>query len=104
MNCPYDKIFGVENGLHEECIECPDAEYKECYQQGLIHRKKRAEEKKPKVHLRDNRLFVNAGMNYPTCQANVELLNLDASHWITTGNLNLVTCKHCLKNKVRSEI
>lgn len=53
--------------------------------------------RKPKKHLRDQRLFVNAGMNFPTCRANEKMLDLEAA-WLPTTNEPLeVTCKHCLK-------
>lgn len=49
-----------------------------------------------KIHLRDMRLFNNAGMEYPKCRANDKLLNVEL-HYTITSNLNEVTCKHCLK-------
>jgi hypothetical protein len=48
-----------------------------------------------KVHLRDQRLFVNAGMDYPRCRANDEFLNVELNYQITS-DLTKVTCKHCL--------
>lgn len=50
-----------------------------------------------KVHLRDRRLFVNAGVRFPACYANSELLDTDKSKLQTTGTLSEVTCKNCLR-------
>jgi hypothetical protein len=51
-----------------------------------------------KMHLRDRRLFVNAGMSFPTCYANRgELLDTDKCHLPSTGLPADVTCKNCLR-------
>lgn len=52
---------------------------------------------KKKMHFRDIRLFVNAGMSFPTCHANAELLDLDKNYWWTTNRKEDVTCKKCKK-------
>jgi hypothetical protein len=49
-----------------------------------------------KIHKRDSMLFNNAGMAYPTCQSNTQLLDTDKSAWKTTGDNDKVTCKKCL--------
>jgi hypothetical protein len=50
---------------------------------------------KPKVHMRDIRLFNNAGMQFPVCQAGAALLDCDKGHWQITTNEAEVTCKLC---------
>ena len=50
-----------------------------------------------KVHMRHGRLYVNAGMRFPLCYANAELLDLDKTLLPTTGEAKEVTCKHCLR-------
>lgn len=51
------------------------------------------------IHLRSVRLFNNAGICYPICRSfkggflDVEV----AVRMETTGNVNEVTCKNCLK-------
>lgn len=51
-----------------------------------------------KVHLRDLRYRVNAGMDIPTCVAvRKGPLDLDTCHWEMTGEKKEVTCKHCIK-------
>jgi hypothetical protein len=49
------------------------------------------------VHMRDQRLFINAGMEFPTCYANAKLLDLDKGRLPLTGNWLSVTCMNCLK-------
>jgi len=52
---------------------------------------------KRKMHLRDRRLLINAGMVFPACYSNPKngLLDTDKSHlWITTYSED-VTCKRC---------
>ncbi len=49
-----------------------------------------------KVHSRDQRLFVNAGMDFPYCYANAKLLDLDKGRLKVTSDSNKVTCKRCL--------
>jgi len=49
-----------------------------------------------KKHIRDVRLFNNAGISFPMCQANARLLDLDKSVWPTTGDKE-ATCKNCIK-------
>jgi hypothetical protein len=51
----------------------------------------------PKTHYRDIRLSVNAGMNMPLCYAGAPLLDCDKSRLPTSGKIDEVTCKHCLR-------
>lgn len=54
--------------------------------------------KKEKViHFRDYGLFINAGMEFPSCYVNDKPLDTDKSRLSTTGNKDLVTCKNCLR-------
>jgi len=46
-------------------------------------------------HLRDIRLRNNAGMDFPLCAADEELLDLDKGRWPTTGSMDEVTCPDC---------
>lgn len=46
-----------------------------------------------KVHKRNIRLYVNAGISYPDCRCG-ELLR--TGYWITVND-NEVTCKYCQK-------
>ena len=48
-----------------------------------------------KVHYRNLRLYVNAGMRFPECYAYAELLDVEKSALPTTPNVSEVTCKHC---------
>ena len=48
-----------------------------------------------RVHLRDIRLFTNAGMRFPVCAANAKRLDLDKSGWRTTTALTEATCQAC---------
>jgi hypothetical protein len=50
-----------------------------------------------KVHLIDLRLRVNAGMDFPTCQAGAKLLDTDKGRWELANVKDAVTCKKCLK-------
>jgi hypothetical protein len=50
---------------------------------------------KNKMHLKDNQLYVNAGMNFPTCHADAELLDLEKAWLPLTSEINEVTCKRC---------
>lgn len=56
-----------------------------------------------KVHLKDQRLRVNAGMDFPTCRANEKLLDLEACRLIMTSDIHAVTCKHCKKIYFKGE-
>jgi hypothetical protein len=51
----------------------------------------------PKTHFTHQRLFVNAGMKFPACEGNAELLNLDAGRWNISSDVYEVTCKKCKK-------
>lgn len=59
----------------------------------------RKEHKRVVTHFRNIRLYMNAGMVMPECKAHAKLLDTDAGNWHTTGNKELVTCKHC-RNKL----
>jgi len=48
-----------------------------------------------RVHLRHLRLFVNAGMHFPVCYANAELLDTYKSGLKTTADWDAVTCSNC---------
>lgn len=50
-----------------------------------------------KIHLKHQRLFINAGMEYPACYANTELLDTDKGKLQTTSKRENITCKHCLR-------
>ncbi len=47
------------------------------------------------VHMRDIRLSNNAGIDFPVCHANAEMLDLDKSRLPTTGKMQEVTCERC---------
>jgi hypothetical protein len=51
------------------------------------------------IHFRDIRLFNNAGMSFPLCYADAELLDLDKARLPTSGREGIaeVTCKRCLR-------
>lgn len=51
----------------------------------------------PTIHARDIRLANNAGMAFPVCYANAELLDCTKGRLLTTSDFALVTCKRCLK-------
>lgn len=51
-----------------------------------------------KVHLVDLRLSVNAGMDFPTCCAGAQLLDLDKGRWDMANVKDAVTCKRCLRS------
>ena len=55
----------------------------------------------PKVHRRDTRLFVNAGMNFPACYANEKLLDCDKGRFPVTTVAGEVTCRNCWRIKRR---
>jgi hypothetical protein len=50
-----------------------------------------------KIHYRNLRLRINAGIDFPQCQADAELLDMDKARWQTTSKFDEVTCLHCLK-------
>jgi hypothetical protein len=50
-----------------------------------------------RVHKRDVRLYVNAGMPFPLCAARAEFLDLDKGRWFSTGENDNVTCGNCLR-------
>lgn len=59
------------------------------------------------THKRDRRLYVNAGMSFPTCHANARLLDCDKSSWNVTSDDAAVTCGNCrriIAARERSEV
>jgi hypothetical protein len=54
-----------------------------------------------KLHIRDIRLFNNAGISFPVCRANEKLLDMDATRYsfakVENGHEVGVTCKHCIR-------
>jgi hypothetical protein len=48
-----------------------------------------------KIHLQDQRLFINAGMRFPACYAKAELLDTDKSRLPSTSDPKRVTCGKC---------
>jgi hypothetical protein len=48
-----------------------------------------------KAHIRDIRLFNNAGISFPVCQASVKLLDMDKTAWPTSNDHRDATCAHC---------
>ena len=50
---------------------------------------------KPKVHYVDTRLRNNAGMDFPACYAQAQLLDTDKGHLYTTTFREDVTCARC---------
>lgn len=55
--------------------------------------------RKRKVHLRDTRLFNNAGTFFPLCQSDAIYLDLDKCNWHITVHMEDVNCKKCLAKK-----
>lgn len=53
------------------------------------------------VHLSDIRLKNNAGMSFPVCAADEDLLDLDKSRWPQTNAMKEVTCPNCPDAAVR---
>ena len=53
----------------------------------------------PKVHWRDLRLFVNAGVAFPVCHISKKKqpLDMDKSALVTSPDKDKVTCQRCLK-------
>lgn len=56
-----------------------------------------------KTHIRNTRLYVNAGMSIPECQSTHRLLNVESSGWIIVNsddarkmNVDLL-CKTCVR-------
>jgi len=50
-----------------------------------------------KIHYRDLRLYVNAGMQYPTCYNGQGLLDIEKGRLVSTGKEENVTCQKCIK-------
>lgn len=49
-----------------------------------------------KTHIRDIRLFNNAGLSVPVCKATAPLLDLDSLAWEFSDNAKDATCKSCV--------
>lgn len=56
--------------------------------------------RKPVVHLRDIRLYNNAGMRFPVCHASARLLDLDKSG-LRMDTDEKVTCIRCAKKAIK---
>ena len=50
-----------------------------------------------KLHIRDIRLYNNAGISLPVCYARATLLDLDKTHLPTAHNPEDATCQRCKK-------
>ena len=50
-----------------------------------------------KIHYRNIRHFINAGVSFPECYANAKTLDLDKTRLNVTHEKEKVTCKNCLK-------
>lgn len=50
-----------------------------------------------KTHYTNDSLYTNAGMSFPECYAGAELLDLDKGRLPTSGYIDQVTCKNCLR-------
>lgn len=48
-------------------------------------------------HARSLRLFNNAGIRFPLCYANAQLLDMDKSRLTVTSDRADVSCKRCQK-------
>jgi hypothetical protein len=48
-----------------------------------------------RTHIRDLRLFNNAGISFPVCRASDEKLDLDKSSWPTVAHPKDSTCNNC---------
>ena len=59
--------------------------------------------KKAKVHFRNLRLYINAGMQFPECYAYQSLLDIDKGALETTSDKSEITCKHCLRQLAKYE-
>jgi len=53
------------------------------------------------VHLRNLRLYNNAGMNFPECYAGAKLLDTDKGRLPTSPILEKVTCPRCLRRSLK---
>jgi hypothetical protein len=50
-----------------------------------------------KTHMEDIRLANNAGMSMPVCYSLAPMLDCDKSRLPMTSDINVVSCKHCLR-------
>lgn len=53
--------------------------------------------KEAKTHIRDIRLFNNAGLSVPVCKATAPLLDLSSTAWEFADSKKDATCKGCVK-------
>lgn len=57
--------------------------------------------RKPVYHIRDTRLFINAGMEIPVCKARARLLDIETRYRFSTRFPDTcpvaATCPRCLK-------
>lgn len=49
------------------------------------------------MHMRDRRLYINAGITFPKCKANAKLLDMSATGLWITYRAEDVTCPKCRK-------
>ena len=56
-----------------------------------------------RTHLLDLRLYINAGMPFPACQAHAKLLDCSKSAWTLAKSPANLTCKHCLRIHERNQ-
>jgi hypothetical protein len=54
-----------------------------------------------RTHLRSTRMYVNAGMSFPSCCAGARLLDTDKASWPTIGDISRVTCVRCQRVNAR---
>lgn len=51
--------------------------------------------KKNKTHIRDIRLYNNAGISFPVCRAGAEMLDLDCTRYEMANPETAATCLRC---------
>ena len=54
-----------------------------------------------KIHFQDFRLYHNAGISFPICYSLASLLDMNKSSLPATNNIKDVTCKHCIKMRIK---
>ena len=48
-----------------------------------------------KLHIRDIRLYNNAGIDFPVCRAQEKLLDMEVTRYPMAIDPRNATCKHC---------
>ncbi len=56
---------------------------------------------KPVMHYVHKRLYLNAGISFPACHADRDLLDMDKARLPSTTARALVDCKHCARIMAR---